>query len=641
MKGFIDSLRIRQKQMILVLGDILFISFAYIVSLALFRFNNDFSLKSLLAVNVIYISVFFLFKLYSSLWRFAGSYEFLNVVFANIVSVSLFYLISKILLISNISFQFAIILLIFSSLATVCMRMFYRLLRRYLTAYRSNSIEHCSFSENKKTMVVGAGYTGSLIIKEMLSNPHLGYKPVAVIDDDNKKANSYINRVKVVGGRDKIKWAVKNCNIEVILIAIAKIDSVNKKEIINISKETGCEIKIIPSYDEILNEKVFLSKMRNVQVEELLGRDTVKLDMENISEYLYDKTILITGGGGSIGSEICRQVSRFSPKQLVILDIYENNVYDLQIELKTKYPDLNMSVVIASVRDKNRLDSVFARYRPDVVFHAAAHKHVPLMEDNPCEAIKNNVFGTLNTCECADKYSVKRFVMISTDKAVNPTNIMGATKRICEFIVQAIDKKSETKFVGVRFGNVLGSNGSVIPLFKKQILEGGPVTVTHKDITRFFMTIPEASQLVLQAGAFAEGGEIFVLDMGESVKIYDLACDLIKLSGFEPNKDIEVKVTGLRPGEKLYEELLMKHEISANTKHEKIFVGKPDEYDFEKLRNKLNSIRLMLESESDEMAYFIIKDLVPTYVAKNEKFEKMEKIEEKEIEVGEVAVEGE
>ncbi|WP_461207724.1 polysaccharide biosynthesis protein [Clostridium sp. DL1XJH146] len=639
MNGFIDSLKVRQKQLILVLSDILFVSFVYIVAVVIFRLNSEVSLISLVAINVIYIAVFFLFKLYSSLWRFAGSYEFLNVIFANVISMSLFFLFSKFLLKSNISFEFAIILLIFSSLFTVSMRMLYRLLRRYLTAYRSNSEEICL--NTKKTMVVGAGYTGSLIIKEMLSNPHLGYKPVVVIDDDKKKAKSYINRVKVIGGREDIKIAATEYGVKVILIAIARIDGVNKKEIINICKETGCEIKIIPSYDEILNEKVFLNKMRDVQVEELLGRDTVKLDMDNISEYLSNKTILITGGGGSIGSEICRQVSRFSPKQLVILDIYENNVYDLQIELKRKYPDLNMSVIIASVRDKNRLDSVFAKYRPDVVFHAAAHKHVPLMEDNPCEAIKNNVFGTLNTCECADKYGVKRFVMISTDKAVNPTNIMGATKRICEFIVQAIDKVSDTKFVGVRFGNVLGSNGSVIPLFKKQILEGGPVTVTDKNITRFFMTIPEASQLVLQAGAFAKGGEIFVLDMGESVKIYDLACDLIKLSGFEPNKDIEVKVTGLRPGEKLYEELLMKHEISANTEHKKIFVGKPDDYDFDKLKNKLNSVRLMLQNESEEMAYFIIKDLVPSYEAKNEKFEKMGKCEVEEIDGGEVAVEGE
>jgi FlaA1/EpsC-like NDP-sugar epimerase len=335
--------------------------------------------------------------------------------------------------------------------------------------------------------------------------------------------------------------------------------------------------------------------------------------MEGISEYLENKTVLVTGGGGSIGSELCRQIVRFKPKQLLILDIYENNAYDLQNELRYNYPDLNLKVLIASVRDRKRIESIFKFFKPEVVFHAAAHKHVPLMEDNPSEAVKNNVFGTLNLSECADKYGVERFVMISTDKAVNPTNIMGATKRMCEMIVQAMDKVSKTEFVAVRFGNVLGSNGSVIPLFKKQIANGGPITLTHKEITRFFMTIPEASQLVLQAGAYAMGGEIFVLDMGKPVKIYDLACDLIRLSGFEPEKDIKIEVTGLRPGEKLYEELLMSEEGLGETRHEKIFVGRPMAWDIEELKGKLEGLRFLIDSDSREEMVHKIGDIVPTY----------------------------
>lgn len=465
-----------------------------------------------------------------------------------------------------------------------------------------------------RVMVIGAGSAGALILKEMKNNKDMNYKPVAVIDDNPFKRGTTISGVKVYGDRYSIKQAVKEMQVETIIIAIPTLDNDDKKEIIEICKSTGCKLKLVPGVYELINDKYLLSKVRDVDVEDLLGREPIKLDMEGISDYLENRVVLVTGGGGSIGSELCRQISRFNPKQLIILDAYENNAYDLQNELLYRYPNLNLEVLIASIRDKKRLESIFSIYNPEVVFHAAAHKHVPLMENSPSEAIKNNVFGTLNLSECADKYKVKRFVMISTDKAVNPTNIMGASKRMCEMIVQAMDKVSETEFVAVRFGNVLGSNGSVIPLFKKQIANGGPVTLTHREITRFFMTIPEASQLVLQAGAFAKGGEIFVLDMGKPVKIYDLACDLIKLSGLEPEKDIEIKITGLRPGEKLYEELLMDEEGLGKTGHNKIFVGRPMVDNIEELKKKLDELRVVIERYKKEEIFYKVEEIVPTYM---------------------------
>lgn len=363
----------------------------------------------------------------------------------------------------------------------------------------------------------------------------------------------------------------------------------------------------------IRDDKALLKNLRDIKIEDLLRRDPINLDLKGIEEYITNKKVLVTGGGGSIGSELCRQISKFNPLELIILDINENAVYELEHELKFKYPNLNIKVIIASIRDKNRLDKIFNSLRPDIVFHAAAHKHVPLMENNPAEAVKNNIFGTLNLVECSDKYKVEKFVMISTDKAVNPTNIMGATKRVCEMIVQAYDKKSETEFVAVRFGNVLGSNGSVIPLFMKQIKNGGPVTVTHKDITRYFMTIPEACQLVMQAASFAKGGEIFVLDMGEPVKIYDLACDLIRLSGYEPNKDIEIKITGLRPGEKLYEELSLAEEGLTKTKNNKIFVAKPLEIDYNQLKQKLDELHLAAQYDDAAFIRNQLREIVTTY----------------------------
>ncbi|WP_203636407.1 UDP-N-acetylglucosamine 4,6-dehydratase family protein, partial [Thermobrachium celere] len=378
-------------------------------------------------------------------------------------------------------------------------------------------------------------------------------------------------------------------------------------------KSTGCEVKIMPSMDEVLTNTERVREIRDVKIEDLLKRDPIKLDNNAIKEYIENKVVLVTGGGGSIGSELCRQVIRFNPKKLLILDIYENNAYDLELELRANYPHIDIEVLIASIRDKKRMETIFEKYRPYVVFHAAAHKHVPLMENNPSEAVKNNIFGTLNLVECADKYNVKRFVLISTDKAVNPTNVMGATKRAAEMIVQAYAKRSKTEFVAVRFGNVLGSNGSVIPLFKKQIEKGGPVTVTHREITRYFMTIPEACQLVLQSAAYAKGGEIFVLDMGEPVKIYDMACNLIRLSGFEPEKDIKIKITGLRPGEKLYEELLLAEEGLTKTQNSKIYVAKPLDIDYEELKLKLEALKFAIQSEEPMKIKNQLKEIVDTY----------------------------
>jgi FlaA1/EpsC-like NDP-sugar epimerase len=559
-------------------------------------------------ITAIYLSSFFLFGIYKSLWIYAGTDEFLLAIascISGMVASLGFSYVAKVQL--PVSIQ--ILSGIFSIFFICGFRISFRIYRRILIIV--GKIEK---NELKRVMVIGAGSAGALVIKEMKFNKQMKYNPVAVIDDSPYKKGTVLHGVKVLGDRNKIEQIAKEKNIDIILFSIPTLDADNKKQILDICKRTGCKIKTVPGVYEMINSKQLLGNIRDVDVEDLLGRDTVKLEMEGISDYLENRTVLVTGGGGSIGSELCRQITRFKPKQLIILDIYENNAYDLQNELKYKYPNLNLKVVIASVRDRKRLENIFKELKPEVVFHAAAHKHVPLMEDNPSEAVKNNVFGTLNLSECADKFGVKRFVMISTDKAVNPTNIMGATKRMCEMIIQGMNKVSQTEFVAVRFGNVLGSNGSVIPLFKKQIENGGPITLTHKEITRFFMTIPEAAQLVLQAGAFAKGGEIFVLDMGSPVKIYNLAHDLISLSGLEPEKDIKIEITGLRPGEKLYEELLMDEEGLGKTEHDKIFVGRPMGEDIEKLRKKLDELRFTLEKDSKEDIFYKVEEIVPTYV---------------------------
>jgi len=470
-----------------------------------------------------------------------------------------------------------------------------------------------------RVLVIGGGCAGEMVIHELEKNPQLDKKAVAIIDDDCSKIGKKIHNIDIVGTRDNIAEMVEKYSIDEIIFSIANISKKEKKEIIDICKNTNCKTKTIPGIYEIIDGKVDIKKVRDVDIEDLLGRVPIEVDFNLMGSYIKDSTILVTGGGGSIGSELCRQIAYLRPKELIILDIYENNLYSIQQELIRKYGNsLKLTAIVASVREEKRMENILKKYKPDVVFHAAAHKHVPLMEDNPGEAIKNNIFGTLNVAMLASKYDVKKFLLISTDKAVNPTNIMGATKRAAEMIIQSLDEQSKTEFVAVRFGNVLGSNGSVIPLFKKQIEEGGPVTVTHPDIIRYFMTIEEAVGLVIQAGGMAKGGEIFVLDMGDQIKILDLARNLIRLSGFEPDVDIKITFTGLRPGEKLYEELLMSQEGLLDTNHKKIFVGKPIDFNKDNLNEYLKELWDIVMEEEEELIEETMRNLVPTYISPEE-----------------------
>lgn len=469
----------------------------------------------------------------------------------------------------------------------------------------------------KRVMVIGAGEAGKVIIKEIIDSQLLTMKICCVIDDDRNKVGRYINGVPIVGNRSTILSNVEKYKIDSIILAIPSAPLQEKKDILEICKMSGCELKTLPGVYQLIDGELNVSKLRDVEITDLLGREPIQVNLNEIMGYVKDKVILVTGGGGSIGSELCRQIAAYQPKQLIIFDIYENNAYEIQQELKRHYPDLNLEVLIGSVRNTHRLNMVFATYHPEIVYHAAAHKHVPLMEDSPNEAIKNNVFGTFKTAKAASDYGAKRFVLISTDKAVNPTNIMGASKRLCEMIVQSFNKMSDTEFVAVRFGNVLGSNGSVIPLFKKQIAEGGPVTVTDKNIIRYFMTIPEAVSLVLQAGAYAKGGEIFVLEMGEPVKIDDMARNLIRLSGYTPDVDIKIQYTGLRPGEKLYEELLMAEEGMKETANKLIHIGKPIEMNEEEFFQQLSELKTACY-EDDEHIKEKVAQMVPTYHMKPE-----------------------
>ncbi|WP_330566996.1 nucleoside-diphosphate sugar epimerase/dehydratase [Caproiciproducens galactitolivorans] len=489
-------------------------------------------------------------------------------------------------------------------------RFSFRLVRRMK---RKSQINKQDPEEFHRVMVIGAGEMGSMVIKDMKNAPESKGIPVIAIDDDRRKRGTRIHGVKVVGGRESIPKMAARYNIDQILLAIASAKKEEKQAILNICAKTGCQLKTIPALYEIIEDSADPLKIRDVDIIDLLGRDEIHLNTEEISGYLKNKTVLVTGGGGSIGSELCRQIAYFNPKKLIIFDIYENNAYDLQNELLMRFKHLNLEVLIGSVRDKARIEHIFSVCRPDVVFHAAAHKHVPLMELSPGEAVKNNVFGTLNVAEMCDKFGVKRMVLISTDKAVNPTNIMGATKRICELIIQYYSRHSKTDYVAVRFGNVLGSNGSVIPLFKKQIANGGPVTVTHPDIIRYFMTIPEAARLVIQAGGMAHGGEIFVLDMGQPVKIVDLARNLIRLSGLQPDIDIKIVYTGLRPGEKLYEELLLDSEGGCQkTSHELIYIGTPIPFNEETFISQIEQLRKVAGVDNVKMME-IVHELVPTY----------------------------
>ena len=465
----------------------------------------------------------------------------------------------------------------------------------------------------KNTMIIGAGDTAFSLIKDMSSSWQIHNKVVCVIDADPKKIGTNIMGSPIVGNDSKIPWAVEKYHVQEIFIAIPKLSGSRKKQILEICKNTGCKLKILPSMAQIVNDEVKMSNLREVEVEDLLGREPIRTNLDEVMGYIAGKVVLVTGGGGSIGSELCRQIASHYPKQLIILDIYENTTYDIQLELKKKYPGLNLVVLIGSVRNTHRVDTIFRDYKPEIVFHAAAHKHVPLMEDSPNEAIKNNVFGTLNVARAAGENGTKRMVLISTDKAVNPTNIMGASKRLCEMVIQGMNRKYEnTNYVAVRFGNVLGSNGSVIPLFKKQIAAGGPVTVTDKNIIRYFMTIPEAVSLVLQAGAYAKGGEIFVLDMGEPVRIDDMARNLIQLSGYEPDVDIEIMYTGLRPGEKLFEECLREEEGLQKTANNLIFIGKPTPFDEDKFFTDLVDLK-KTAYEDDPKMKAVVKRMVPSY----------------------------
>ncbi|MCK9478852.1 MAG: polysaccharide biosynthesis protein [Firmicutes bacterium] len=465
----------------------------------------------------------------------------------------------------------------------------------------------------KRLLIIGAGTAGLSIVKRINENPISKYKIVGMIDDDPLKKDTFVRGAKVFGGREKIIEVCEKYSVDIIMLTIPSLYAKDKIDILEICSKTQCEIKVMPGLSEIKDKNNLHKSLRRVKIEDLLARDPIILNNEKISGYLKEKVVMVTGGGGSIGSELCRQIAKYLPKKIVIFDVYENNAYDLQHELNCHFPNLDSEIIIGSIRDNDRLNKVFSHVRPHIVFHAAAHKHVPLMESNPSEAVKNNVFGTLNVAKCAKKYNVSKFVLISTDKAVNPTSVMGATKRLCEMIIQVMNAESKTDFVAVRFGNVLGSNGSVVNLFKSQIRNGGPITLTHKDITRYFMTISEAAQLVLEAASYAKGGEIYVLDMGSQMKIYDLAINLIKLSGLEPFKDIEIKVTGLRVGEKLHEELLMDEEDVFATANNKIFVAKPvktNKHEFETGLDRLYNIAMNQDGISIRKA---LADMVKTY----------------------------
>ena len=555
---------------------------------------------------IITIVVFYGFRLYHSIWRFAGMAEFKAMVQAYMVLLVL-YIAGMLFMKLHMPKSYYFMGYMISIMLTAGSRFAYRLLRSYFNRERQNEGEPAD-----RVMVIGGGQAGHILIKEMMTSNHLNTKVCCIIDDNPNKKGRVLEGVPIVGNRYDIVDKVKEYKITRIIYAIPATTGANRKAILNLCKDTGCKMQTIPGVYQLLNEEVSVTKLRDVEITDLLGRAQVKVNNDEILHVLKNQVVMVTGGGGSIGSELCRQIAKAEPRTLIIFDIYENNAYDIQQELRRKYPELHLETLIGSVRNTRRVNSVIEKYRPAVIFHAAAHKHVPLMEDSPNEAIKNNVEGTYKVAQAAAKYGVKKFVLISTDKAVNPTNIMGASKRLCEMVVQMMNRQSDTDFVAVRFGNVLGSNGSVIPLFKKQIAEGGPVTVTDKRIIRYFMTIPEAVSLVLQAAYYAHGGEIFVLDMGEPVKIDDMARNLIRLSGYVPDEDIKIEYTGLRPGEKLYEELLMDEEGMTETENELIFIGKPIEMDDEDFREKLKLLDEASRMESDKIKE-IVSEIVPTY----------------------------
>lgn len=616
-------------KVLLVFLDILFVNVSSFVALWV-RFNMHWneippeyytSVVDVAVPNTIAtLIVFAFFRLYTSLWRYASIKELVNIIEACIVCLFL-NILAYYLTYRPIYRSYFVLYGVSLFLLTCVSRFSYRLLR---LLYRSNI--HGAHMRN--TMIIGAGEACNVVMKELELSTELDAKLCCIIDDNPRKHGTYIHGIKVVGGRDKILENARKYGINEIIVAIPSADKCEQRKILEICQQVpNCDLKILPGVYQLVNGEVTVSKLRHVEIEDLLGREPVKITTETIGRYVADKVVLVTGGGGSIGSELCRQIAANGVRQLIIFDIYENNAYDIQQELRAKYPYMDLVVLIGSVRNGRKVNSVFAEYRPDIVFHAAAHKHVPLMEDSPNEAIKNNVFGTYKVALAADRFGAQKFVLISTDKAVNPTNIMGASKRMCEMIIQMFSRHSKTEFAAVRFGNVLGSNGSVIPLFKKQIEAGGPVTVTHPDIIRYFMTIPEAVSLVLEAGASAKGGEIFVLDMGQPVKIADLAKNLIQLSGYVPGRDIEIKYTGLRPGEKLYEELLMDEEGLQATDNDRIHIGKPIIFDEDEFIKDLEALYTEAYGETKEMKRIVHK-IVPTYHQREADIERDRKIQE-------------
>lgn len=605
-----------QRIIALVIMDIMSI---LLVSFAALYIRYDFSFQdidplffkhceNLLIPNIIGTLIFFvIWKLYRSVWRYASANELVNIVGATACASLAQFVYCK-FTDNRMPRSYSVLYFFLLTLAICCIRFGYRILR-LINNKRMNLLgkEHCV-----NVMIIGAGAGGDMILKEIENSRYLSMRAKCIIDDQPGCHGKLMRGVPIVGGRESILDAVGRYSIDEIIFAIPSASVQTRKEILDICKESGCKLRTIPGTYQLINGDVSVSSLKEVEIEDLLGREPIRINTEEVLGHVGGKVVLVTGGGGSIGSELCRQLAAHHPKQLIILDIYENNAYDIQQELIRKYPELDLVVLIASVRNKERIDSIFETYRPNIVYHAAAHKHVPLMEDSPHEAIKNNVFGTYKVAQAADRYGVDKFVLISTDKAVNPTYIMGASKRLCEMLIQSMNRNSRTNYVAVRFGNVLGSNGSVIPLFKKQIVEGGPVTVTHPDIIRYFMTIPEAVSLVLQAGAYARGGEIFVLDMGEPVKILDLATNLIKLSGYRVGEDIQIVFTGLRPGEKMYEELLMNEEGLKETANKMIFIGKPIEFDEEVFRSQLVELeREAMDETSDIRA--AVEKIVTTY----------------------------
>lgn len=592
------------------------------------------TLIELAVINtIVALIIFMVFHLYNSLWRFAGTREILNIVlacgFAGVANyLIVFGTYHRLPRSCFILYMFLLFLVTFAA------RFSYRLIRHIFTA-------NVHGKGMRNTMIIGGGDACNILIGELQMSKNLDSRICCIIDDDKAKRGTYIHGIKVVGGREHILEFAEKYDVNEIIVAMPSASKKEISKILNICQETGAVLKIMPGVYQLVTGEVKVEKVRSVEIEDLLGREPVDINLDSVSNYVRNKTVLVTGGGGSIGSELCRQIAANHPKMLIIFDIYENNAYDIQQELITKYPSLHLEVLIGSVRNTSRINQVFKDYRPDIVYHAAAHKHVPLMEDSPNEAIKNNVFGTYKTALAADKYGTDKFVLISTDKAVNPTNIMGASKRLCEMIIQAMNRKSRTDFVAVRFGNVLGSNGSVIPLFRKQIAAGGPVRVTHPDIIRYFMTIPEAVALVIQAGAYAKGGEIFVLDMGEPVKIADLAKKLIQLMGYTPGEDMKIEYTGLRPGEKLYEEMLMDEEGLTETENKLIHIGKPIRFDEETFFEALESLYEAAYSETAEMKHIVAK-LVPTYNIRKEDEERDREIQkEKETSFYERELSGE